>query len=118
MKLFNRDQMIANEIACDLEQHMDGWTIPQELTILDRSSSVVSAFLSEARAEKARLENEIAERQERLRQAVVTIDAFEPVLTKLDDGYDAKEDGRKSYEAAIEAKRKRKGKAALDALPE
>jgi hypothetical protein len=73
---------------------MDAFQVQPEPTILDRSASVVSDFLSHARAEKARLETEIASRQERLRQTVVAIEAFEPVLLKLDDGYDPAIDAR------------------------
>ena len=86
---------------------MDAFPIPPEPTILDLSATIVSSFLSQAREEKARLENEIASSQELLRQTVVAIEAFEPVLTKLDEGYDPADDAKKSYDLAVETKRKR-----------
>lgn len=91
----------------ELASELSAFQVQPERTILDRSASVVSDFLSQARAEKVRLEAEIAARQERLRHTVVAIEAFEPVLTKLDDGYDPADDSRKSYDLAVEVKRKR-----------
>jgi hypothetical protein len=106
LNLFGRTE---NDLIPDEEfaSAMDAFPIQPEPTILDRSASVVSDFLSQARAEKARLESEIASRQERLRQTVVAIEAFEPVLTKLDDGYDPADDAKKSYDLAVDVKRKR-----------
>lgn len=101
---FGENDLIPTE---EFASEFDAFTIPAEPTILDRSASVVQDFLSLARAEKARLETEIASRQERLRQTVVAIEAFEPVLTKLDEGYDPAEDSRKSYDLAVETKRRR-----------
>ncbi|MGN6144740.1 MAG: hypothetical protein ACTHOP_14240 [Mesorhizobium sp.] len=101
---FGENDLIPDE---EFASAMDAFPIPPEPTILDRSASVVSDFLSHARAEKVRLENEIASRQERLRQTVVAIEAFEPVLTKLDDGYDPAAGAKKSYDLAVETKRKR-----------
>lgn len=103
---FGSDQA-AGEIEMMAEASLAMMHALPEPTILDRSAGVVSRFLEDARAEKARLESEIAERTERLRQTVVAIEAFEPVLTKLDDGYDPADDARKSYDVAIETKRKR-----------
>lgn len=97
------DLILEEEFASELE----AFPIPPEPTILDRSASVVSDFLAHARTEKARLEVEIAERQERLRQTNVAIEAFEPVLAKLDDEYDPADDAKKSYDLAVETKRKR-----------
>lgn len=84
-------------------------------SILNRSASVVSNFLDHARAEEARLVNAIARLTEELRQTRLAVSAFEPALKVLDDGYDAKDDGAKSYEAAIAAKRKR-GKQSINAM--
>lgn len=107
LDLFRFSDGVAEEIAAGLDQEFETFPPQSEPTILDRSASVVSEFLSHARAEKARLEAEIAERTERLRQTVVAIEAFEPVLAKLDDGYDPSDDARKSYDVAIETKRRR-----------
>jgi hypothetical protein len=101
---FGENDLIPDE---EFASAMDAFAIPPEPSILDRSASVVSDFLSHARAEKARLETEIASRQERLRQTVVAIEAFEPVLAKLDDGYDPADDAKKSYDLAVDTKRKR-----------
>jgi len=101
---FGKPDLIPDE---EFASAMDAFQVQPEPTILDRSASVVSDFLSHARAEKVRLETEIATRQERLRQTVVAIEAFEPVLAKLDDGYDPADDAKKSYDLAAETKRKR-----------
>jgi hypothetical protein len=101
---FGEPDLIPDE---EFASAMDAFQVQPEPTILDRSASVVSDFLSYARAEKARLETEIATRQERLRQTVVAIEAFEPVLAKLDEGYDPADDAKKSYDLAVETKRKR-----------
>ncbi|MDR7035247.1 hypothetical protein [Mesorhizobium sp. BE184] len=99
---FAENDLIPTE---EFASEFDAFTIPAETTILDRSASVVSDFLSLARAEKDRLETEIASRQERLRHTIVAIEAFEPVLTKLDEGYDPAD--AKPYDVAIETKRRR-----------
>ncbi|MGO4561006.1 hypothetical protein [Rhizobiales bacterium 3FA27D7] len=112
LNLFTRnypddDTALDAEFEAAAERHLAGFDPKCQPTILDRSASVVSDFLSHARTEKARLEGEIADRQERLRQTNVAIDAFAPVLIRLEEGYDAADDAKKSYEAAVEAKRKR-----------
>lgn len=118
MNWFKRnDDQVENVLGlCDeLDAALDGFeviAVDTHPTILDRSAEVVSRFLSEARAEKVRLEANIREMQEQLRQTCVAIDAFEPTLVKLDDGYDPAIDGAKSYEVAIAAKRKRASRAA------
>lgn len=87
-------------------------------TILDRSATVVQDVLKNARAEKIRLEGEIVKEKEQharcladltelLRQTNVAIGAFEPTLARLDEGYDPRDDAAKSYDVAVEAKRKR-----------
>lgn len=91
----------------EVEKHLTAFQPKCEPTILDRSASVVQDFLTHAKAEKARLEVEIADRQELLRQTNVAIEAFSPVLAKLDEGYDPADDATKSYDAAVDAKRKR-----------
>lgn len=91
----------------EVEKHLTAFQPKCEPTILDRSASVVQDFLTQAKAEKARLEVEIADRQELLRQTNVAIEAFSPVLARLDEGYDPADDARKSYDVAVEAKRKR-----------
>lgn len=120
MNWFKRNDDQAENVLglCDeLDAALDGFeviAVDTHPTILDRSAEVVSRFLSEARAEKIRLEANIREMQEQLRQTCVAIDAFEPTLVKLDDGYDAADDGRKSYEVAIAAKKaKRSAKPSL-----
>lgn len=120
MMWFRRNPNEAENVLdlCDeLDAALDGFeacALPvKPATILDRSASIVSVFLDEARGEKVRLEAEIRDLQERLRQTCVAIEAFEPTLVKLDDGYDPADDGRKSYEVAIAAKRKRSAKPAL-----
>lgn len=104
---FPDDDQYVDAIEAALDDHLIAFTPKCEPTILDRSASVVQDFLTHAKAEKARLEVEIANRQELLRQTNVAIDAFAPVLAKLDEGYDAVVDAAKSYDAAVEAKRKR-----------
>lgn len=91
----------------EVEKHLTAFQPKCEPTILDRSASVVQDFLTHAKAEKARLEVEIANRQELLRQTNVAIEAFAPVLARLDEGYDPADDATKSYDAAVDAKRKR-----------
>lgn len=118
MRFFKRNDDADNVIGlCDeLDAALDGFeavAIDTRPTILDRSAAVVSAFLADARAEKVRLEANIREMQEQLRQTCVAIDAFEPTLVKLDDGYDPADDAKKSYEVAIETKRKRAPKPTL-----
>lgn len=98
---YSENDLIADE---ELASELSEFQVQPEL---DRSASIVSDFLSQARLEKVRLEAEIAARQERLRQTVVAIEAFEPVLVKLDDGYDPADDARKSYDVAVDVKRKR-----------
>ncbi|MHA6684471.1 hypothetical protein [Mesorhizobium sp. A556] len=97
---------------------------PAPPTILDRTASSFSAFLSDARSNEARLVNEraaldaryaedCAANDELLRQTRLVIKSVGPALTALDDGYDPGDDGRKSYEVAIAAKRKRSAKPVL-----
>lgn len=93
-------------------------------TILDRTATSFSAFLNDARANEARLVNERAEldaryaadcaaNDELLRQTRLVIKSVAPALAALDDGYDPAGDGRKSYEAAIAAKKAKRSKTAL-----
>lgn len=108
----NEPQLIETEnFAAELAAEFDALTLDPEPTIVDRSATVVSDFLTQARAEKARLETEIAERQARLRDTQRVIDAFQPVLAKLDGDYDPADDARKSYDLAIETKRRRGDKS-------
>lgn len=60
--------------------------LPDNSTILSRSCGHVRRFLQDARETKARLEFEIADRQEKLRQTVIAIEAFEVCEAKLADG--------------------------------
>lgn len=87
-------------------------------TVLDRSATIVQDFLMEARANRAKLEVAIvaenaqherciADLTEELRRTNVAIAAFEPVLPRLEEGYDAADDARKSYDVAVEAKKRR-----------
>lgn len=101
---FGENDLIPEE---EFASALDGFAIPPEPDLLNRSASAVSHMLSDARADIARLDREIADRQEHRRKAAVIIEAFEPVLTKLDDGYDPADDSRKSYDLAVETKRKR-----------
>jgi hypothetical protein len=106
-----RPDPLGDELASAMElASVDLEAAP--LSILDRSASVVAGFLDHARAEEARLVNEIARLTEQLRQTRLAISAFEPALKVLDDGYSPADDARKSYDAAIEAKRSRKAKVA------
>lgn len=111
MKLFNKKMTAVTDTDLDLPGKVDtalsAFVIEPAPTILDRSASVVSSFLDDARARRASLMNQRARIDEELRQTDIAIEAFEPVLLKLDDGYDAADDARKCYEVAIEAKRKR-----------
>lgn len=103
---FPDDDQYVDAVEAALDDHLIAFTPKCEPTILDRSASVVQDFLTHAKAEKARLEVEIADRQELLRQTNVAIEAFAPVLARLDEGYDPADDARKSYDVAVEAKRK------------
>ncbi|WP_146201512.1 hypothetical protein [Pseudaminobacter salicylatoxidans] len=87
--------------------HLDAFPVEPEPDILDRSAAAVSHLLSDARAAIVRLDAEIADKQDQRRRAKIIVEAFAPVLPKLDDGYDAADDARKSYEVAVEAKRVR-----------
>jgi hypothetical protein len=108
----NEPQLIETEnFAAELAAEFDAFTLDPEPTIVDRSAAVISDFLTQARAEKARLETEIAERQARLRDTQRVIDAFQPVIAKLDGDYDPADDARKSYDLAIETKRRRGDKS-------
>ncbi|MFC3208113.1 hypothetical protein [Aquamicrobium soli] len=73
---------------------MDAFPVQPEPTILDRSATVVSTFLDGARSRRADLMTQIAGLTEELRQTDLAIEAFEPVLLKLDDGYDPAADAR------------------------
>ncbi|MER8532090.1 hypothetical protein NKH61_05310 [Mesorhizobium sp. M1005] len=59
-----------------------------EPDILNRTANVIDGVLDQARGDRLRLEDEIADRQERLRQTIVAIEAFEAAAKHLDDGYD------------------------------
>lgn len=104
---FPDDDQYVDAVEAALDDHLIAFQPKCEPTILDRSASVVQDFLTHAKAEKARLEVEIANRQELLRQTNVAIEAFSPVLAKLDEGYDPVVDAAKSYDAAVDAKKRR-----------
>lgn len=92
-------------------------------TILDHSATVVQEFLNKARASKTKLEGAIVaendqhakcirDLSEELRRTNVAIAAFEPVLPRLVDGYDANataetESPDETAEVEVEAKPKR-----------
>jgi len=112
--LWPRRDHIGEELAAAIE--LDAVHHEAEPpSILNRSASVVSNFLDHARAEEARLVNSIAMLTEELRQTRLAVSAFEPALKMLDEGYDPADDARKSYDVAIEAKRKR-GKQSINAM--
>lgn len=104
---FPDDDAYDAAMEAALDDHLTAFQPKCEPTILNRSALVVQDFLTQAKAEKARLEVEIADRQELLRQTNVAIEAFSPVLARLDDGYDPTDDAKKSYEVAVETKRRR-----------
>lgn len=123
LALFNR-YFPENEVELDPEfevyadKQIEAFAPMCAPTVLDRSATIVQDFLMQARADKARLEVAIvaenaqharciADLTEELRRTNVAIAAFEPVLPKLDEGYDAADDARKSYDVAIETKRRR-----------
>lgn len=56
------------------------------MSLLDRSANVVETALSKLGDEEIRLEHEIAERTERLRQVRVAAKAYEAAKTILVDG--------------------------------
>lgn len=105
IELFRRPDPVADELASLMDLASADLEAPPA-SILDRSASVVAGFLDHARTEEARIVNEIARLSEQLRQTRLAISAFEPALKVLDEGYDPADDARKSYDAAIEAKRK------------
>lgn len=129
---FNRRRADADNVLdlCDeLDAALDGFeaqVLPITLappTILDRTASSFSAFLSDARSNEARLVNErvvldaryaedCAANDELLRQTRLVIKSVGPALTALDEGYDPADDARKSYDVAIASKRKRASKPA------
>ncbi|MGN6534285.1 MAG: hypothetical protein ACTHKQ_00970 [Mesorhizobium sp.] len=113
--LWPRRDHIGEELAAALELVETDHHVPVPPSILNRSASVVSSFLDHARAEEARLVNSIARLTEELRQTRLAVSAFEPALKILDEGYDPADDARKSYDVAIEAKRKR-GKQSINAM--
>ncbi|MGB3898163.1 MAG: hypothetical protein WA973_06380 [Mesorhizobium sp.] len=101
---FGKPDLIPDE---EFASAMDAFPIPPEPTILDRAASAVTKIVFEARADIAKLSAEIADREERRRQAQVIVDTFEPTIQKLDDGYDASDDGAKCFDLSVETKRKR-----------
>lgn len=101
------DEPLGEELVSDLGVNLDAFPIPPEPTILDRAASAVTKIVFEARADIAKLSAEIADREERRRQAQVIVDTFEPAIQKLDDGYDASDDGAKCFDLSVETKRKR-----------
>jgi len=118
-RYFPEDEVeLDPEFEAYADKQIDAFAPKCEPSILDRSATAVQDLLTYARNEKARLEGEIvkentqhaeciADLTENLRRTNVAIAAFEPVLPRLDDGYDPSDDAKKSYEVAIEAKRKR-----------
>ena len=116
MRFFKRGNLAEDmiQLGDDLGDVLSAFAVDPEPTILNKSACVVSAFLDDARSRRAALLNQRAEIDEELRQTEIAIAAFEPVLIKLDDGYDPADDAKKSYEVAIAAKKaKRSGKPTL-----
>ncbi len=104
----DQDEPLGEELAGELNGALDAFPVIPAPTILDRAATAVTTIVFDARTEIATLKAEIAEREERLRQAQVIVDTFEPTIQKLDEGYDAKDNGAKCYEVAIAEKRARK----------
>lgn len=104
---FPDDDAYDAAMEAALDDHLTAFQPKCEPTILDRAATIVSDTLNNAHTMKVRLEAEIAEKRELLRQTNVVIEAFTPSLTRLDEGYDPTDDAKKSYAVAVEAKRKR-----------
>lgn len=95
------------ELAAEMATFRPAAAPAPKQSLLDRTATAVDRLLADARDTRSILIAEIEERKERLRQAELVIAAFEPVLVKIGDGYDAADDSAKSYDAAIAAKRER-----------
>ncbi|TIP70349.1 MAG: hypothetical protein E5X53_28215 [Mesorhizobium sp.] len=84
MKLFrhraNLDMTMIDAIAT--------MEIDADPGILNSSANVIDSVLADARSDRLRLEDEITDRQEQLRQTIVVIEAFETAAKHLDNGYD------------------------------
>ncbi len=111
LQILKRAAGFGDEFDADLEDAMaEVIAAPVAIvqpTLLNLTAGAVERIIDDAKTRRARLNSQLADCIEQLRQVELVISVFEPALDKLEDGYDAAEDGRKSYDAAIEAKRKR-----------
>ena len=88
-------------------QDLTSFAVEPKPCFLEKSAAHVSQVLTHARAKIASLESEIAAKQEDRRKLLLVVEAFEPVLVKLDGDYSPAAAGAKSYDVAIQAKRNR-----------
>lgn len=95
---FRKRDHIEEELAAALEL-----VEMQERTLIDRAASATDAVLDQARGEVIRLDAEIADRQERRRQALVIISAFEPAQKQIVDGIDPPEPRKGKKPVAVAA---------------
>lgn len=82
MRIFRRDSNVLNfidNIADDLQV---------DTGILNRSADAIDRILDDARGARERLQREIAERQDELRETNIAISAFEAAQKLLEAGAD------------------------------
>lgn len=82
----NHDAEFVAAVADEIER--DPPRFPP-LPMIDKAQTSVAKALEQARDRQARLEREIAERTEDLRQTVVVIEAFEASAKVLEAGQDS-----------------------------
>ena len=83
LALFRRDHA-ADEAV--IEAALSGMVIQPERTLLETSSEHVQHILHRLRADETKLVQVIEERQERLRQTRISIEAFTLAEGRLSDG--------------------------------
>ncbi|QAZ45930.1 hypothetical protein [Mesorhizobium sp. Pch-S] len=82
------DDDIDAGFEAEVEKHLTAFHPKCEPTMLDKAATIVTDTLEHAHTLKVRLEREIAEKQELLRQANVVIEVFGPNLIKLEERVD------------------------------
>jgi hypothetical protein len=73
---------LGEDLATAIEQQ----ALPQSL--LDRAASATDAVLKQAQEEVETVDRIIADAQERRRQALIVISAFEPAQKQIEEGID------------------------------